>query len=387
MKNIKFTDFLSEVEIHDNMRKPINNKERNKRIEGISKEALFPYFGATGLVGYIDDYITEGEYVLLGEDGAPFLNPFAPKAYIISGRTWVNNHAHVLKSKKNNQFLCYYLNYFKYKDYVSGTTRLKLTQADLKRIPVPDVSLPEQNRIVEKLDELFSELDNGIETLQKTKAQLKVYRQAVLKDAFQNLTNSVQLAEIADTIDPHPSHRTPPEITGGVPYIGIGDINYAVREIMFSTARKVSGHVMVDHLNRYIIERGDFVMGKIGTIGKPFLLPLPQKYVLSANVILIKPKANKILPSFLFWQFSSDYVTKQLLAKSSATSQPAFGIKKARVLKILICSREKQLHIIQEIESHLSICDQIEKTVDEQLQKSESLRQSILKQAFEGRLT
>ena len=72
------------AEICDGLRKPINSQERAKRIEGKAIDSLYPYYGATGQVGYIDDYLTEGEFVLLGEDGAPFLNPFASKAYIIS---------------------------------------------------------------------------------------------------------------------------------------------------------------------------------------------------------------------------------------------------------------------------------------------------------------
>ena len=120
----------------------------------------------------------------MGEDGAPFLDAFAQKAYIINGKAWVNNHAHVLKSKTNNKFLCYYLNQFNYKGYVSGTTRLKLTQADMKRIQIPVPPISEQERIVARIEELFSQLDKSVETLQKIKEQLVVYRQAVLKDAF-----------------------------------------------------------------------------------------------------------------------------------------------------------------------------------------------------------
>ena len=173
--------------IYDGLRKPVNSKERAKRIEGKSNEFLFPYYGAAGQVGYIDDYLTDGEYVLLGEDGAPFLNPFASKAYVISGKSWVNNHAHILQSKSNNKFLCYYLNYFDYNGYVSGTTRLKLTQAQMKKIKIPDISEDEQRRIVSRIEELFSELDKGVETLQTIKEQLAVYRQAVLKEALNGI--------------------------------------------------------------------------------------------------------------------------------------------------------------------------------------------------------
>lgn len=186
--------------ICDGLRKPVNSKERAKRIEGKLNESLFPYYGATGQVGYIDDYLTDGEYVLLGEDGAPFLNPFASKAYIISGKAWVNNHAHILQSKSNNKFLCYYLNYFDYNSYVSGTTRLKLTQAQLKRIEIPDISKDEQQRIVSCIEELFSELDKGVETLQTIKEQLTVYRQAVLKAAFSSHYNKKPIRDISSMV-------------------------------------------------------------------------------------------------------------------------------------------------------------------------------------------
>ena len=92
---------LGEVcEILDNLRKPINSTERQQRILGKNQKDLFPYYGATGQVGWIDNFITNGDYILVGEDGAPFLDLFKEKAYKISGKTWVNNHAHVLKGKK-----------------------------------------------------------------------------------------------------------------------------------------------------------------------------------------------------------------------------------------------------------------------------------------------
>lgn len=196
----EYVPFCEAVEICDALRKPINSKERSVRIAGKQPSELYPYYGATGQVGYIDGYITDGEYVLLGEDGAPFLNTFAQKAYLISGKAWVNNHAHVLRSKSSNKFLCYYLNYFDYKGYVSGTTRLKLTQSQMQRIKVPKPNVIEQERIVAKIEELFSELDNGVETLKKTKLQLEVYRQSVLKQAFETYADMVEISYIVEDI-------------------------------------------------------------------------------------------------------------------------------------------------------------------------------------------
>lgn len=384
--NWNVVPFTEAVDICDVFRKPINSSERASRIKGKEQSELYPYYGATGQVGFIDDYITDGEYVLLGEDGAPFLDAFSNKAYIISGKTWVNNHAHVLRSKTNNKFLCYYLNSFNYKGYVSGTTRLKLTQAEMKRIPVPVPPLSEQGRIVSRIEELFSQLDAGVETLKKTKAQLSVYRQAVLKEAFSDCDDSVTMGSVATMIDPQPSHRTPPEFENGIPYIGIGDIDYNGKTIRFKNARKVNPSVYEDHLQRYTLRDGDFVMGKIGTIGKPFRLPLPQNYTLSANVILIQPDAGKINPEYLFWQFSSPLITEQLMEGKNETSQPAFGIQKARLLQIKMCSPEAQDRIVYDIREKISVCEHIEQTVTLSLQQAEAMRQSILKKAFEGTL-
>ena len=213
-----------------------------------------------------------------------------------------------------------------------------------------------------------------------------MYRQAVLKNAFSCLPETVEMDKIADMIDPQPSHRTPPEYKNGIPYIGIGDIDYQNKKINFEDARKVSPEVLDEHLHRYTIHKGDFVMGKIGTIGKPYKIPDEQNYALSANVILIQPNKEKIYPEFLFWQFSSSLVTKQLTLGAKATSQPAFGIKKARLLSIKICDPEKQFKIIKRLEAEMSCCDNIEKTVDTALAQADAMRQSILKQSFEGKI-
>jgi type I restriction enzyme, S subunit len=177
---------LDEVcEVLDNLRKPINSTERNERIKGKDTSELFPYYGATGQVGFIDDFLTDGDYVLLGEDAAPFLDFTKDVAYKITGKTWVNNHAHILKSHFNDDFLLHFLNQFQYRDYVTGTTRLKLTQGALKRMPAKLAPLPIQRAIVSKIEALFSDLDNGIANFKKAQEQLKIYRQAVLKKAFE----------------------------------------------------------------------------------------------------------------------------------------------------------------------------------------------------------
>lgn len=174
------------VDILDSQRVPLNSKQRSDRIEGKAKSELYPYYGATGSVGFIDDFIFEGEHLLLGEDAAPFFDKSKAVAYTANGKFWVNNHAHILNARASitsNKYLLHYLNSFNYKGYVNGTTRLKLNQRNLKIIPVPLAPPEQQKRIVAKIEELFSHIDAGIAALNKAKQLLKQYRQSVLKAA------------------------------------------------------------------------------------------------------------------------------------------------------------------------------------------------------------
>ncbi len=184
------------VEILDSQRVPINSSDRNDRIAGKDITELYPYYGATGQIGWIDDFIFDEELILLGEDGAPFLDPSKPKAYMIRGKTWVNNHAHVLKAIKGvllNSFLLHYLNVFNYRDYITGTTRYKLNQTRMKLIPIPIPSINEQRIIVEKIEEVFTKLDYGVNLFKSIIKKSDKLRQSILKSAFEgNLISQLQ---------------------------------------------------------------------------------------------------------------------------------------------------------------------------------------------------
>ena len=144
-------------QICDNQRQPINSTERQERKK--RAQTLYPYYGATGQVDWIDDYMLDGTFILLGEDGAPFLEKFADKAYVVSGKIWVNNHAHILKPNCDITYLTYYLNRYDYSECVNGSTRLKLTQADMKNMTIVLPPLVEQHRIAGRIENIFRMLD------------------------------------------------------------------------------------------------------------------------------------------------------------------------------------------------------------------------------------
>ena len=143
------------------------------------------------------------------------------------------------------------------------------------------------------------------------------------------------VGDVADSVDPQPSHRTPPVVEGGIPYVSMKDCNYKNGTIDFAGARKVSPDVLVEHHNRYELHNGDFIIGKIGTIGNPIFVPKRDDYALSANVVLIQPNSSKVSPYFLKETFESSFVERQFLDAKNSTSQAAFGIKKVRNIKIM----------------------------------------------------
>ncbi|HIB9520753.1 TPA: restriction endonuclease subunit S, partial [Klebsiella pneumoniae] len=222
------------VEILDSMRIPVNNKERQKRIEGKDFNKLYPYYGATGEVGKIDDFIFDEELIALGEDGVPFFDGQKNKAYMLYGKTWVNNHAHVLKAIQglsHNKFLCYFLNQFDYHDYVNGGTRLKLTQANMRKIPVRFAPFSEQKIIAEKLDTLLAQVDSTKARLEQIPQILKRFRQVVLAAIVNGKlsTNTEQwkvysLKNLCVSISDG-DHQAPPKSETGIPFLVISDVN------------------------------------------------------------------------------------------------------------------------------------------------------------------
>ena len=388
-----YVPFEDAVEIWDIKRKPINNAERASRINGKSNNELYPYYGATGQVGFIDDYLTDGEYVLLGEDGAPFLNPIAQKAYIVTGKTWVNNHAHVLKSKYNNKFLCYYLNSINYKDYVSGTTRLKLTQAQMKRILIPVPSIEEQERIVAKIEELFSDLDNAVETLNATKAKLEVYRQAVLLKAFEpkNNWNIGKLGDVIQVLTDYHANGSYEILKQHVELLDTPDYALMIRSTNFekndfSIYLKYITKEAYDFFKNSQLFGDEVLMGKIGNAGKVYYMKdLNRPMSLAMNLFAMRFD-HCVSSKYVYYFLNSAKSIEDIKKHVKGVGTPTINKNSVRDLYFAYPDTNEQKNIVTEVETKLSLYDSVNLTLDNILRQASAMRQSILKQAFEGRL-
>lgn len=182
------------IEVHDGQRKPVT---ANDRIQGQT-----PYCGANGVVDYVDGYTHDGEYLLLAEDGGRY-GPGERSAYVMTGKFWANNHAHVLSPRSdriNLYYLLHYLNFSDLTSFLKGATRPKLNQGDMRKIPVllpsPDnyaLSIDIQNRLVFRLDSIFSELSGARRLHEKIVADTNRLMESVLAEVYP--TNDEQLPE------------------------------------------------------------------------------------------------------------------------------------------------------------------------------------------------
>ena len=198
------------VTIHDKDRKPVTKSDR--------KAGPYPYYGASGITDYVENYIFDGDYVLLAEDGDNLRTRNTPIAFMARGKFWVNNHAHIVKAKgdESSDYICYALQVADVTSYISGSTRPKITQADMKKIPVSAPPKDVRNSIAH----ILSSLDNKIQLNRETNQTLEAMAQALFKSWFvdfdpvfdniiaHNLAhNNAPLHNIPEPLLPHAQRR------------------------------------------------------------------------------------------------------------------------------------------------------------------------------------
>ena len=292
----------------------------------------------------------------------------------------------------NPKYLIYLLNspWFKdqVKQYESGTTRKRISRKNLDRIEMIFPPLPEQKRIVARIEELFSQLDAGVETLKKTKAQLAVYRQAVLKEAFSSELSSktVEIREIVDDIRIGPFgtmlHKSD-YISGGVPVINPQHIKSG--KILPSASVTVSEEKARD-LSAYRLQTNDIIMGRRGEMGRAAAITdVENGWLCGTGSILFRLKPN-FDAGFYAQILSSPDVVHYLEEHATGTTMKNLNEDIVQYIPVPFVTAEMQRDITMKMDCKMSVCDSIEQTVDTALQQAEAMRQSILKDAFEGKL-
>ena len=258
-----------------------------------------------------------------------------------------------------------------------------------KELDIPPV--PEQKRIVARIEELFSELDNGVETLRKTKQQLAVYRQAVMKVVFQGVAQNhvmVSMGEILSGIEGGKSfkceERPPQETEYGI--VKVSAVTWGTFNEEESKTCQSSQFIESKR-----IKAGDFLFSRANTlelVGNCVVVETVNKNLMLSDKILRFHFEDGILPKYVMYYLRTHEGKKQIQEYSTGNQESMRNIGQDRIKKINVpvCSMEEQNRVVSEIETRLSVCDSIEKTVDTALHQAEAMRQSILKKAFEGKL-
>ncbi len=380
------------AECKDGNRKPINASERAER------EGDIPYYGATGQAGWIDDYLTDEQLVLLGEDGAPFLELLKDKAYLIEGKAWVNNHAHIIKShygEVGNKYILHYLNVFNFHGYVNGTTRLKLTQASMRTIVVPLPPLAEQKRIVEQIESLFAKLDEAKEKALSVVESFELREKAIYKKAFEgDLTNSwraenginiseweeipfEKLGKLERGRSKHRPRNDKRLFGGKYPFIQTGDVAGAG---MYVTSHKQTLSEFGFEQSR-MFPKGTLCITIAANIGDAAILSYDCCF--PDSVVGFTP-GEKCLNKYMYFYLQE--IKAELEYIAPATAQKNLNLKLLGKVEIKVPSLKEQEKIVEILEKQINDQENIVEKAENVIETIDVMKKSILAKAFRGEL-
>lgn len=369
------------VDILDAQRVPVNSKEREKR------QGDVPYYGATGQVGWIDKPLFDEELVLLGEDGAPFLDGSKPKAYIIKGRSWVNNHAHVLRARSitSNRFMLHALNAVDYGPHVNGTTRLKLTQAAMRDIPIPLAPLPEQERIVAAVEEQLSRLDAADAALRSGARRLLPLPSRLIDRSL----SGWPMKPLGELIrEPLRNGHSAKRASGGdIPVFTLT----AVTAREFSERNTKLTAADPRRVEDLWAQPGDIFVERSNTpelVGTAALYGGPPRSAIFPDLLIRVRVGPSVLPEFAELALRSTRIRRyfQQRAKGIAGSMPKIDQATILAADMPIPPIDVQERLVAEVDRDLSLTQELSSAIARALSRSEHLRRAILSEAFSGRL-
>jgi restriction endonuclease S subunit len=390
-----WTYLTKAAECLDNFRKPINATERAGRNGNV------PYYGATGQVGWIDDFLTDEDLVLLGEDGAPFLDLIKDKAYLITGKAWANNHAHILRSlfgDTGNRYLLHYLNSFNYAGYVNGTTRLKLTRASMDTIPIPLPPLAEQQRIVDRIESLFAKLDEAKEKAQAVVDSFETRKAAILHKAFTGeLTakwreehgvrmeswEKKSVGELCISLKYGTAKKS--DASGNVVVLRMGNLQQG--EIDWSDLAYSNDP---DDIEKYKLFPGDVLFNRTNSaalVGKTAIYRGEHPAIYAGYLIKLDYDHDKIIGDYLNYALNTLDAKKYCNSvKTDGVNQSNINAKKIGAYSFNVPSIPEQEKIVAVIQRLLSKEQQTKEAAEIVLEQIDLMKKSILARAFRGEL-
>lgn len=365
----------------------MNATERAKRHGSV------PYYGATGQVGWIDEPLFDEELLLLGEDGAPFLDKSKPIAYVIDGPSWVNNHAHVLRARPtvaSNRYLKYFLDSFDFSDRVGGSTRDKLTQRDMNSIPVLLAPAEQQRQIVRMLDEIGARRASVADRLQGVRNFVERLRVAVLGSAFAQLERTVPVISLQSVL------REP--LKNGYSARPVGRVTST--RVLTLTAT-TSGYFDPEHF-KYTddeiptdsplwLEPGDILIQRGNTaelVGMPAVYDGAPREFIYPDLMIRARVSDGVDPSFVWYMLLAPQTRAFLRDRAIGTAgnMPKINQKTVNAVPLPLPSREEQGNVVRSVKAALDTADRVGKAISvAETALGGSVRGALAK-AFRGEL-
>ena len=254
------------------------------------------------------------------------------------------------------------------------------------KVQIPPIL--EQERIVAQIEELLSQLDSSVKTLKKTKQQLAVYRQALLKDAFEGDFPHVLLGEIAQALGGYAFKSNKYSADGKYVVVKIGN----VKKFHLDFSRDYTKTIEADDsiLDRYLLKKGDCLITLTGSRGRRdygyvAMITNQANFLLNQRVAALRFNSAVAVPEFYQYYLSSpDYRNQFFSYETGNVGQGNVGMKALSEPMVICPAIEKQYQIVGMLDRRMSLCNSIEHTIDEAIKQAKVMRQSILKQAFEG---
>ena len=360
-------------EILDSKRIPITAKNRTP--------GPYPYYGANGIQDYVDNYIFDDELVLLAEDGGNFGSTEKPIAYRVSGKCWVNNHAHVLKPRNgiDVDYLCYSLMFYDTNGLVNGATRQKLTQSTLKKMSIPKRTVKQQLQIVQELNTIKKLITARQQELQKLDDLIKarfieLFGDPLIEDDRYPRVPLGSLAEVGSSKRIFEKEY----VSEGIPF-------YRTKEIVeLSKGNRITTELFITK-ERYdeirseygVPQKGDLLISAVGTIGVIWIVDGKNDFYFKDGNLLRVSATEKFVPEYLKHLLEA-LISAYKSEMSSGTAYAALTISALKEMMVYDVPHAEQ----EQFAAFVEQTDKSKATVQKALDETQLLFDSLMQQYF-----
>lgn len=424
----KFEEFIQNL---DGKRIPLRSSDRKNR------QGQYPYYGASGIIDYIDDYIFDGKFLLISEDGANLVARNTPIAFIAKGKFWVNNHAHIVKTYCNIplEYLSFFFTGVDLFPFITGSAQPKLTKSNLSNIEISLPPLTEQHRIVSAIESLFARLDAANQRLDRVPDIIKKFRQSLLaaacggrltedwRDKDESIENADKIIEIIKKEKNAIQKKNqkdkdyfviPYEVPNNWSWTNIECISKSMKNGIYKKQEFYSDNGIAclrmyniedglivwknikrmnlsdDEIADYLLEPGDILVNRVNSrelVGKA--APIPddiEPCIYESKNIRLKIFNQWILSKYVgywFQVYAQQYfnLNAQQTVNMASINQQQLGS-----MAFPLPPLPEQHEIVQRVDALFALADSIEAKVAAARDRTEKLRQSILAKAFSGEL-